>query len=418
MTKKVKQRRPNNQGSVFQRKNGRFVGYVNLGTDENGKMKRRYVYGHSKEEVERKIVKLTGRLSSLKIDSIQRSMAELMKEWVLVFKQSDVTSRTFANYILYFKKYIEPHIQIEITDVDIVILKKILINVFTETHSTEVVRKVKTLLTQFYDYAVEEKLAEYNPVRSIKTKFGKKKDDEKDKKKEYKAITIDHRTQFLNALSKNQFLLTLCSVGLYIGLRIGEILALKWKDVDFENATLNIDKAITITFQFDDNGERISKTTIVSDPKTSCSVAILPIPNKLLEILRLWYNLQKEKSEKVGVNLVDKNAFVFANDDGTVRTYYGTKAIYYRFLRNNKLDNKEFHFHALRHTFGTMLKDNAEDLYKIQMLLRHASAKTTERYLSIDKRRAVNLQSNIDNAIEKINAETEKLEKQNSQKVD
>ena len=115
---------------------------------------------------------------------------------------------------------------------------------------------------------------------------------------------------------------------------------------------------------------------------------------------------------------MDKNAFVFANDDGTVRTYYGTKAIYYRFLRNNKLDNKEFHFHALRHTFGTMLKDNAEDLYKIQMLLRHASAKTTERYLSIDKRRAVNLQSNIDNAIEKINAETEKLEKQNSQKVD
>ena len=73
-----------------------------------------------------------------------------------------------------------------------------------------------------------------------------------------------------------------------------------------------------------------------------------------------------------------------------------TRTIYNRFLRRNKLNEQEFHFHALRHTFGTILKENEENLYNIQMLLRHATAKTTERYLSIDTQKALSLKTHLD----------------------
>lgn len=97
MKKVIKQRRGNNEGSVFQNSKGMFVGYVNLGRDDDGKRKRKYIYGHSKEEVEQKVAKLTGTISSLKIESLQNSFCDLMKEWLLVFKINDVSSRVFED---------------------------------------------------------------------------------------------------------------------------------------------------------------------------------------------------------------------------------------------------------------------------------------------------------------------------------
>lgn len=400
MANKKKQRRCNNEGSVYKRKDGLYLGYVNLGKNEEGKRIRKYFTGHSKEEIERKIAQMTGKLSSLKIESIQNSAADLMLEWLMVFKQSEISSRTFANYISYYKLHIEKHlVNIELMNIDTVILKKIVIKTYEETKSNEVARKVKSLLSQFFDYAVEEKLAMYNPARSIRTKF-KIKEDLSTKKK-YKAIKPEHINQFLEALKKNSFLETLCSVGIFMGLRIGEILALQWGDFATDSKTLNIEKGITQEFEFDEKGNKISQKSIVSTTKTESSVAVLPVPSLLQTILKTWYETQKARGEKLGVDLTSKESYVFANDDGTFRTYHGTKAIYYRFLRNNHFENKEFHFHALRHTFGTMLKDNQEDIYKIKMLLRHASTKTTERYLSMDKTRTVKYQSDIDAAIEK-----------------
>lgn len=282
-----------------------------------------------------------------------------------------------------------------VLQIDSVVIKKLLNRIYSSNHSHEVVRKTKTLLKQFFDYAVEEKLVQYNPVLSVNFKV-KEKRDLSEMKRPYKAIPPEDRKKFLEALTQNSFLLTLSFIGFYMGLRIGEILALKWKDVDFKNSTLNINKGVTYTVDFDENGNKIGIKTIVSTPKTSVSVALLPIPNILLEALKRWKEMQKEKGEKLGVELTENDDFIFCNDDKSVRTYYGTRTIYNRFLRRNKLNEQEFHFHALRHTFGTILKENEENLYNIQLLLRHATAKTTERYLSIDTQKALSLKTHLD----------------------
>lgn len=99
-------------------------------------------------------------------------------------------------------------------------------------------------------------MVQYNPVLSVNFKV-KGKRDFSEMKRPYKAIPPEDRKKFLEALTQNSFLLTLCFIGFYMGLRIGEILALKWKDVDFKTATLNINKGVTYTVDFDENGNKV-----------------------------------------------------------------------------------------------------------------------------------------------------------------
>ena len=68
---------------------------------------------------------------------------------------------------------------------------------------------------------------------------------------------------------------------------------------------------------------------------------------------------------------------MFANDDGSYKTYSGTRKIFDRFKRRNGLDKFNIHFHGLRHTFSNMLFEKNENPKVIQQLLGHRDVKTT-----------------------------------------
>ena len=68
---------------------------------------------------------------------------------------------------------------------------------------------------------------------------------------------------------------------------------------------------------------------------------------------------------------------MFANDDGSYKTYSGTRKIFDRFKRRNGLDKFNIHFHGLRHTFSNMLFEMNENPKVIQQLLGHRDVKTT-----------------------------------------
>lgn len=95
---------------------------------------------------------------------------------------------------------------------------------------------------------------------------------------------------------------------------------------------------------------------------------------------------QSEISLNNDINLLDKNYFVFANDDGTFRTYSGTHKIFNRFLKKYGLEKYNIHFHKLRHTYSNMLFEADQNPKVIQALLGHKDVKTTiSTYNSVDK---------------------------------
>lgn len=223
-----------------------------------------------------------------------------------------------------------------------------------------------------------------NPTTKTKVKSNERKIYDGENK--YKAIPPEVREGFLVCLNKHKFLKPLCFCMMFAGLRSGEVLALKWQNIDFHTKAISVERGITVVPKFDENGKVKERVTVISEAKTACSVRSVPMPEILIEALK-DYKIEQEINEKVhNSDLVSKNSLVFGNYDGSVRSYSGTKKIFYRFLEKYGFKKYNIHFHGLRHTYSNMLFEADTNPKVIQALLGHKSVKTTiTTYNSVDK---------------------------------
>ena len=381
-----KTRRANNEGSIFQRKDGRWTGAVTTGYDDNGKPIRKFIYGKSRMEVANKLTELTNRIESENFDYVDKNtIGSLMTEWLLVFKKNQVTPRTFEGNFSKFKLHIEPKIgNMKIDEVTTMVIQKLLNQMLEDGYSLDVVRKTKVIFNQFFGYAVQNKFVQSNPTLLTRVKSKERKIYDGENK--YKAIPPEAREKFLTCLGEHKLLKPLCLCMMLGGLRTGETLGLMWKDIDLKNKTINVDRAITIVPKFDENGKITQRITVISETKTACSKRTVPMPDMLVEALKEYKINQEIKADEKGIVLTDKSNLVFCNDDGSLRTYYGTKKIFNRFLSKYNLNNLGIHFHTLRHTYSNMLFEADQNPKVIQALLGHKSVKTTiTTYNSVDK---------------------------------
>lgn len=153
-------------------------------------------------------------------------------------------------------------------------------------------------------------------------------------------------------------------LSLFMGIRLGELCALQWQDVNLLDETIHIKKTMQRLKDFD--SKTSAKTKIVIDtPKSQKSIRSIPIPSFLLEVL------QKHKAS-------DK-AYLLT---GTVR--YIEPSVYERmfsmYLEEAGIENTNFH--ALRHTFATRAIEQGFDIKSLSEILGHSSVKfTMERYV-------------------------------------
>ena len=316
-------------------------------------------------------------------------LEHLMFEYLMTFKKSAVTPRTFEGIIRNFKLHIVPHIgKMKVYDIDNYTIQKLVNILLDQGYSVDTTKKCKHLLNQFFEYAIDNKWVLQNPTNRVQVRA---KDKAQSKKEKYKALPPEVRVKFMEALNRDEanFIKPLCICLMFSGLRIGEALAITWGNIDFENKTLKVEQAITQEPKFDSNGKVKSRTTIIGTTKTTCSVREIPIADIVVQTLQDWREKQisREKNNKnVTGDLTSRNAFIFANDDGTFRTYSGTKQIFERFKRRNDLTKYHIGFHGLRHTFSNLLFEMNENPKVIQQLLGHRDVKTTLTvYNSVDK---------------------------------
>ena len=416
-----KTRRANNEGSIFQRSDGRWGGALTMGYDENGKIIRKTIYGKTQAEVVKKLSEISGRVKSNSYELVENSdLEKLMFEYLMTFKKSTVSPRTFEGNIRNFKLHIVPHIgKMKVYEIDNYTIQKFVNILLDQGYSVDTIKKCKHLLNQFFEYSIENKWIYTNPTLKVKVK-GKRNVYEEDGDERYKALPPEIRDKFLDALNKDEanFIKPLCITLMFAGLRIGEALALKWKNIDFANKTIKIERAITQTLKFDEQGNVKDRTTVIGDTKTACSVRDIPVTDIVLETLKQWKEKQNKRQEtnpNVTAILTAPTSFVFANDNGSYRTYYGTRVIFDRFKRRNGLSKYHIHFHGLRHTFSNMLFEMNENPKVIQQLLGHRDVKTTIMvYNSVDNEY---IRQTTDKFNEKVKEDQMLLEKKQREEI-
>ncbi len=147
-------------------------------------------------------------------------------------------------------------------------------------------------------------------------------------------------------------------IALLTGMRIGEVCALAWTDIDFENSIIHVNHTIT-RIKCEDG---TSKTKLVIDiPKTKSSLREIPIPSILLPVLKEMY-------------LLSHSRFVVS----TTNLFVSTRTFDYRYrslLRKSGIT--ELNFQSLRHTFATKCVDVGVDVKTLSEILGHANVSTT-----------------------------------------
>lgn len=253
------------RGSVFQRKDGRWTGSVAI-KDINGKWKKKYVYGDSKKETNRKLNDLIYKIeNNLFKNSDNTTFGSLLIEWHKIHSPK-LAETTKALYNMYIEKHIIP----EIGHVKLKNLKPNTLDKFynkkLETLSPNTVIKLHKLIHVALNYAVKNDIIAINISDNVSLP----------KQKKYKPQIYDEKN-FRNLLvavegTFDEIPILLAGV---VGLRRGEIFGLRWRDINFKNNTIAI---VETNVRWD--------KYIIKDPKSESSNRVLKVPKFLLQVLK------------------------------------------------------------------------------------------------------------------------------------
>lgn len=373
-----KKRRSNGEGSVYQLKNGTWRGELQIDLDPlTGVPKKKFYRGKTEKEILEKIKEDKKKLDiGIKISSKTPTYGKWLDTWYEEYHVRAVSERTSSDNHYRIEKYIKPHLGKkklpELCTHDIQTFINYLhqngkISKENEGLSYNSIRLIMVVVRESLSQAVINRLIAFNPA--IGVKMPKK---EKGKKDEDKYLTFEEELEFIKNCSNFHHGLA-AHFCLKTGLRRGELLGLRWSDLDFENNIMRIDQALS----------RINtpegKTKIeLGDLKTESSYRIVPIPKELLPALAKHRSKQKVQRIKCGP-LWEDNDLVFCANNGRpvqITRFYKTVVT----IGERAGIEKKVHPHMLRHTFSTRLLEQNVHPRFIQLLMGHSSMKMQEVY--------------------------------------
>lgn len=188
--------------------------------------------------------------------------------------------------------------------------------------------------------------------------------------KEIRPLTLEEVKRFLEA-ARSHRLYTAFLVELGTGLRRGELLALRWDDVNLETGVIRVRQTLSRIQK--QNGPR--KTELVfQEPKTKQARRSIPLPGDILKELRAHKARQAQEKLALGPAYQD-NGLVFCTEDGRPLDPRNFTKRYEAILKKAGLEHVSFH--NLRHTFATLLLEAGEHPKIVQELLGHTKISVT-----------------------------------------
>lgn len=371
-------------GETERKKENRYV-YTYL----DPMKRRRYIYAKDLMKLrEREKQLLKDQLDGLDTYVAGNATLNMVFERYISLK-SDLRESTYSNYVYMYDRFVrntygKKKIK-EIAYSDIVffyeqyLIKECELQVNT-------VESIHTVLFSAFKLAVRDNIIRNNPcegaLTSIKRKNGRKKSR--------RALTVEQQRAFIDYVRNNPVFCkweTILTVLFGTGARIGEIIGIRWEDLNFEKREISINHSVSYISKVSDN---YKSSFSVNLPKTEAGIRIIPMMEPVYDVLWDEY-MEQENSGFSDLEVDGMSGFVFTNCNNNL--YNPTsinraiKRIYEAYnaeeILNAKREKREpviiphFTCHHIRHTFCTRLCERESNVKAIQRIMGHKDVQTT-----------------------------------------
>ena len=300
-----------------------------------------------------------------------------------------ITSRTYENYACMIKHFVAAFKGRTLDSITVQNLKD-----FFETKralSNETINRLYRVIAMFYDWALNtgqaktNLLYDYNFVLPCSTKIPKRVD----------ALSDEELQKLCRAVRGNKILCPLILLMIHTGMRTEEVIALKWKMIDWKTGHIQIEFASKLEIEYDDLGEKIGKRqSVCGRTKNRTSVRGVFVDKEMLRILWAW-RIYAEQHTKTKFGADD---FVFGNTYNPCWTYGGLKSSLKKVLNREIGENHKINLHRIRHTTGTMLAEQQATTLEIMQQLGDRCEQSVMRYVSQSNKIALENQRRISTA--------------------
>ena len=356
-------KRANGEGNIRKRKDGRWEGRYTAGYDaKTGKRIIKNVLGKTQAEVKEKLKRALEETNGLDISRAadEYTVASWLRTWYELYAKPNVRTATANRYQLIIEQYTVPRIgNIKLKKLTTRHLQKLYKELLESGRihvgknqdkglSTTTVHSVHLMLHCALDRAVKERLISRNPCEDCIVP--------KPRKLDMKILPPEHMKAYLEAADRRG-LLPMFYLELVSGLRKGELVALRWDDLDVKSKTISVSR------QYVRNPDGSLELT---RPKTENSIRLVSIPQTAVDLLIQEHNKHPD------------SPYLFPSPI-TGELYHPDSVVnlHKKILKDAGLPH--IRFHDLRHTFATTALQNGVDVKTVSSMLGHYDAGFTLR---------------------------------------
>lgn len=395
---------------IIQKKNGRYEARF---TDRFGK--RVSISGNDLKDVKRRFNE------AIYENDKEMNIRENIKlddwyvKWMDIYKYQLIRKNTKRHYNQVYYKHISPNLgNFYIKDITQLQIRELLKKLDKQGYKYETKNKVRILLLDMFNKAMIDDFIRKNPARGISVK--------RDEAKEVRVLSVDEQKLFFDCC-KGTFYDNFFVVAITTGMRIGELAALRWEDIDLNSKVIHVSR--TLLYQKLEGDDK--KTFHLGDPKTKTSIRDIPINSQCETALKKQFLQKNVISNKYPKTKDIKEEF----EDLLFTTKFNTplnaqivseaidKIIHEVNITRDTMEELEtFSCHCFRHTFATRCFESGIQPKTVQAYLGHATLQMTmDLYTSVLDEHKNSEMDKLENMLSTINENEDSFINEQYEKV-
>lgn len=349
-------RRANGEGSIWKRPDGRWAGATYAATNHGGR-KRVYVYGKTRAQAREKLTALQRELDrGVRVPEEKWSVADYLAHWLEHEIKPNRAPKTYQGYELITRRHIVPRLgKKRLNRLSVSEVRQMVADLEVDGMSTRGIQQVHAVLRNALQNAVRDELVSRNVARLVKVRTP-----------QYdvgRGLSVTDARKLIESTKKDRFH-ALYVLAVYLGLRRGELLGLRWTDVDLDAGVLTVRHTL----------QRVNGELIFKQPKTRASVRTVPLPAPVVEALRNHRAKQGKERLRAGPRWVDED-LVFPSRVGTPVEPDNLSRSWYKVRR--VLGEPAPRFHDMRHTCVSLLLADGVPPNVVQKIVGHSAIEVT-----------------------------------------